>query len=271
MIEEFCGALPPAMEGGPWGAGSHPGRWWQPHGHCVLWEPWITWTWTICDIVIWASYLAIPLLLFWYLRRTHLVRLLPWIVPFILTCGMGHLFDAVAVWKPWYELVTAGRLSTALVSAASVIGLAYALPQLSLRRVDRAYQSVTVTEEAQEYVDSLLPLAAFVCSSDGGDLAVNTAYVALLGRDIEEVTGYQYLRHVHPDDREIAGARWRAYCLGQIATYKEQFRWDHPDQEMLLQVKGGHRTNGQHYGIVTDHTDKAKYQKLVEVAQNGME
>lgn len=265
MLNELCGRLPPG--GIPPIAQHQISQWWQPHGHCVLWEPWITWTWTICDLIIWASYLAIPLLLFWYLRRTHLVRLLPWIVPFIVACGIEHFFSAVAVWKPWYELVTASRLTNAIVSASSIAGLAYVLPHLCLQRVDRAFQFVTVSEEAQEYVDSLMPLAAFVCSSDGGDLVVNAAYVNLLGRDIDEVTGYEYLRHVHPDDRLTAGALWRAYCLGQITNYKERFRWDHPQGEMLLQVKGGHRPNGQHYGIVTNITDRLIHQKLLEVAE----
>ncbi len=254
-MDEFCGNTPPlAMAPGS--------GWWQPHGHCVVWEPLITWTWTICDLLIWASYLAIPMLLFRHLKGTRLIVLLPWTAPFIIACGMGHLWDALTVWRPWYGLVTASRIVTAVVSLASVVGLAYVLPRVTYR-LETALRDVTVGEEAQEFVDSLLPLAAFVCTPDGGDLAVNSAYTQMLGYSLDEVRGYLYLHHVYPEDREIAGDRWRAFCFGVIPAYRERFRWFHPEGLRHLEVKGTHRSNGQHYGIVTDRTDEVHHSRLM--------
>ena len=109
-------------------------------------------------------------------------------------------------------------------------------------------------------------------SQCGSDLAVNSAYRELLGRSMEEVRGYRYLAYVHPDDRAVAGDKWRAFCLGQVKEYVENFRWTHPRGEKTLQVKGGHRPNGQHYGIVTDLTDHLLYhEKLRKVKDYALE
>ncbi|MCA9776695.1 MAG: PAS domain-containing protein [Candidatus Eremiobacteraeota bacterium] len=225
-----------------------------------------------CHLVTGSSFLTMAILLTRHLHVSRQPKLLPWSIPFLMICGFSRLGEALFWSWPWQEFVLLTEVLTAAVSVASTAGLAYVLPDATEERVRTTLQEVTVSQEAQEYADSLLPLAAFVCSADGSDLAVNSAYRELLGRSMEEVRGYRYLAYVHPDDRAVAGDKWRAFCLGQVKEYVENFRWTHPRGEKTLQVKGGHRPNGQHYGIVTDLTDHLLYhEKLRKVKDYALE
>ncbi len=222
--------------------------WWQPHGHCVLWSPWITWTWTIADVLIWASYMAIPVLLWSNLKGTRLVGSLPWLVPFILACGFGHLWDAIAVWKPYYALVTAGRILTAIVSVASVIGLSRFLPAL---RDSHEVDLLSRQQEAQMFVDGLAE-AAFVSSRDGGNLAVNAAFESLLGTGLDGAGGYHWAQPVHLDDRDVYVTRWLDFVAGRRNSYRQRCRWKRPSDGkwITIETRGGRRSNGEFYGTV---------------------
>ena len=225
----------------------------------------------ICHLVTGTSFLVIAFLLYRHLRVSQQLKLLPWSLPFLLTGGLSRLGEA-AVGSAGQDIVMAIDIIAALVSLLSAAGLAHVLPQVTEERIQGTLYAISVSQEAQEFVDSLLPLAAFVCDADGGDLAINSAYRKLLGRNREEIRGYRYLAYVHPDDRAVAGDKWRAFCRGQINTYEETFRWHRPDDQISLRVQGGHRSNGQHYGIVTDLTDRIKHQrKLKEVADHALD
>ena len=226
----------------------------------------------ICHLVTGTSFLAISFILYRHLRVSRQPKLLPWSLPFLVACGLSRLGEVAALGYLWTNLFTGFQVLTATVCVLSAIGLAYALPQATFEREKGTLQEISVGQEAQEFVAGLLPLAAFVCDTDGGDLAINSAYRKLLGRNREEIRGYRYLAYVHPDDRAVAGDKWRAFCRGQINTYEETFRWHRPDDQISLRVQGGHRSNGQHYGIVTDLTDRLKHQrKLGEVSNNAMD
>lgn len=239
-MDDFCGvSLPPLANAA--------NQWWQPHGHCVIWDPWITWTWTICDLSIWACYMAIPCLLLWHLRGTRLGPLLPWVAPFVLACGMGHLWDAAAVWWPWYALVTASRVITAVISLLSVAGLAWFLP--SLRDSDEV-NLLSSQQEGQVFVDGLAE-AAFVSSKDGGNLAVNALFRDLLGVGLEETRGYGWAQPIVHEDRDRYVTRWLDFVEGRRERYREKIRWRRPDGEVIyVETRGGRRSSGQFYGTV---------------------
>ena len=58
----------------------------MPHGHCYLWQSDLIWLHVLCDAVIAASYMSIPFMLGYFMRRR---RDLPF-AAFIVSCGMTH-------------------------------------------------------------------------------------------------------------------------------------------------------------------------------------
>jgi hypothetical protein len=104
----------------------------MPHGHCILWTPWLLWPRVIADAVIAGSYYAIPLGMASYLRRKVTVsfRWLVWLyVGFIALCGTTHVFDVITIWWPIYVADTLVRVATAAVSVTTACLVAIYLPK----------------------------------------------------------------------------------------------------------------------------------------------
>src|SRR5262245_47937026 len=95
-------------------------------------EPANGWLHIISDVAIFGAYTAIPcVLLFFILRRRDIPFLkIFWLFgAFIFACGFGHLLEAVIFWHPVYRLSGVVKLSTAVVSWATVLALVQIVPQ----------------------------------------------------------------------------------------------------------------------------------------------
>lgn len=105
---------------------------WPPRWHCGRWTDFHGWLYIAADLLIWAAYAVIPLLLVRFIRRRNDVpfNALFWLFSlFIVACGTTHLLDAVMFYVPVYRLSGLARLFTALVSWGTVVGLIRALPK----------------------------------------------------------------------------------------------------------------------------------------------
>lgn len=104
-----------------------------PHGACYLWNPGVLWLNVVSDLVIALAYFAIPVLLFWLVRKRRDIGF-SWIIvafaAFILACGTTHLLGAWTVWHATYRLDGLVKAVTALVSIATAILMAPLLPGL---------------------------------------------------------------------------------------------------------------------------------------------
>jgi signal transduction histidine kinase len=109
----------------------------MPHGHCYLWTPELLWLMVGSDVLIAASYFAIPALLVYFLRRRPDVpfRQVFWLFgAFIVLCGLTHVVAVFTTWQPAYWLEGIVKLATAVVSLTTAVALVPILPQaLSLR------------------------------------------------------------------------------------------------------------------------------------------
>src|SRR5579884_2020532 len=94
-----------------------------PRRDCGAWTPALIGLHNISDMLIWLSYLAIPVVLFYFVRRR---RDLPfsWLILlfglFIVSCGFTHLMEVVMFYDPLYRLAGVIKLITAVVSVATV-------------------------------------------------------------------------------------------------------------------------------------------------------
>jgi signal transduction histidine kinase len=105
----------------------------QPHGFCMLWDPWVFWTHVAADGLIALSYVTIPIALIVLTRRRP--DLLPRPVAylfsaFILACGATHLLGVWTMWVPHYGLEGAVKAVTAVVSLVTAVALWPLLPRI---------------------------------------------------------------------------------------------------------------------------------------------
>lgn len=93
----------------------------MPHGHCVLWDTKILFPMVVAELVIFVSYIAIPVGIIWFLRQRKGLRtedkvVAGLFVSFIVLCGLSHLVGAWNYWHSNYILEMFIKLATAAVS-----------------------------------------------------------------------------------------------------------------------------------------------------------
>jgi len=102
------------------------------HGFCLLWEPWLIWTYAVADCLIGVAYFTIPLALavIAHKRRDLILRPLLWLfAAFILLCGTTHWLDVLTLWVPAYNLEALVKAATAVISIFTAVALWKLLPQ----------------------------------------------------------------------------------------------------------------------------------------------
>lgn len=105
-----------------------PERW-----HCGVWTQALGWLHIVSDLGIWSAYMAIPLILGYFVFRgtTPFPGILWLFVAFIGSCGIGHLIEAVIFWEPVYRLSGVWKGVTAVASWATVLALIPIIPRVS--------------------------------------------------------------------------------------------------------------------------------------------
>jgi PAS domain S-box-containing protein len=105
----------------------------MPHGYCYLWNTRLVWLHVVSDGLIALAYLAIPIVLVWFVRKR---RDLPfsWMFVlfgvFIVACGFTHMMEIWNLWHADYWLAGAIKAITAAASVATATLLARLMPRL---------------------------------------------------------------------------------------------------------------------------------------------
>ncbi|UES39004.1 sensor histidine kinase [Roseibium aggregatum] len=119
----------------------------MPHGYCLLWRPDLVAIHAISDALIAFAYIAIPLMIFGFLRKRPDIqgnsRKIGYLfIAFILACALTHLTALVTLWWPIYGAQGLIKLVTALVSVATAVVVWRVRPMLlaipSLKDLERA-------------------------------------------------------------------------------------------------------------------------------------
>ena len=104
----------------------------MPRWKCGMWNKSTGWVYILSDINIGISYLAIPIMMFFFVRKRKDVpfqRVFLLFSLFIIFCGLSHITDAVLFWTPVYRLNALILFVTALISTITVIALYKVLPK----------------------------------------------------------------------------------------------------------------------------------------------
>jgi hypothetical protein len=102
---------------------------------------------------VWSAYLAIPLVLGYFVARRRDVpfrRIFLLFTAFILACSTTHLMEAVIFWWPAYRLAGLLKFVTAVVSWATVVALVRVAPAaLAMRTPEELEREVAARRAAE--------------------------------------------------------------------------------------------------------------------------
>jgi len=222
-----------------------------PRQQCGHWTAGLVLLHNISDGVIWFSYMAIPVVLVYFVRRRRdfpFPKVFWMFGAFIVLCGLTHLMDVVMFTLPLYRLSGVVKLATAGVSISTFIALIPLLPvALALRGPKelealngRLEGEIAERRKAQEelagknaelrekegFARSLLesaPDAMVIVNRQGAIVLVNAQAERIFGYSREEILGKpveilvpEKFRARHPGHREgyAAGPKVRAMGSG---------------------------------------------------------
>ncbi len=104
-----------------------------PRWHCGTWSSGHGWLHILSDTAVFGAYTAIPVVLAFFVIRKRDIPFpkIFWLfAAFIFACGFGHLIEAIIFWQPVYRFAGVVKLTTAVVSWATVIALVPVVPQV---------------------------------------------------------------------------------------------------------------------------------------------
>ena len=125
----------------------------MPHGHCFLWQAGTLWLNVGSDALIAASYFAIPIALYYYVRQRKEEIPYVWMplmfAAFIFLCGGTHLMEIWTVWDPVYRAAGALKALTGVVSFATTLSLIWIMPRAMLLQTPRQLQIEVAARTAE--------------------------------------------------------------------------------------------------------------------------
>jgi PAS domain S-box-containing protein len=235
------------------------------HGYCLLWKPWLVVMHAGSDLLIFASYFAIPVAIWMFLRRRNDMEMRPLAILFalfILLCGLTHLLQMVTLWWPIYETQGFVKLATAVVSVITAFMIFPLIPRAlsipsprALHRANAGLQhevdahketlhslqqtrdelEMHVKERTDELEHAKARLEALVTASaqvfwsaapDGSVTQDSPSWRAFSGQTYDEWIGTGWLNAIHPDDREQTRHAWKE-AVRNRTTYNVDYRLKH--------------------------------------------
>lgn len=194
---------------------------WPPRWHCGKWSGFHGWLYIISDLLIWAAYFAIPIIIIrfiTYKKHQRFLRLYVLFAAFILACGATHFLDAVIFWIPVYRLSALLRAITAVVSWLTVFALVRTLPyafslkpakdlemEIDMRKIVEAElkeknKELDASRITFKNVFDYSSIGIALVSPQGNWLTVNQAVCNMLGYTQEELMKLTFQDITHAED-----------------------------------------------------------------------
>jgi PAS domain S-box-containing protein len=118
-------------------------------------QPFWGWLHIVSDVATWGAYVAIPLVIWGFVRHRRDVpfsRLFWLFGAFIFACGTVHLLEALLFWWPAYRLSGLVKFATAVVSWTAVVALVRVVPVALTLRYPRELEA-EIQERTQQFQD----------------------------------------------------------------------------------------------------------------------
>jgi PAS domain S-box-containing protein len=188
-----------------------------PRWHCGRWTEFHGWLYIISDLMIWAAYFAIPIIIVRYITRRQEARFQKvyfLFASFILACGTTHLLDAITFWYPAYRFSALVRFGTGVISWITVFNLVKLLPTaFSLKTAAQLEHEVLQRENAETQLQinydmlneaqEIAKLGHWKWDVKNDTLSWSDTMRKIYGSEIgTELTYAHYTDRLHPDDKE---------------------------------------------------------------------
>ncbi|HWB26179.1 MAG TPA: PAS domain S-box protein [Chitinophagaceae bacterium] len=219
---------------------------WPPRWHCGKWSDFHGWLYIISDLLIWAAYFAIPIIIIrfiTYKKHQQFIKLYFLFAAFILACGATHFLDAITFWFPVYRLSALMRAITAIVSWLTVFSLIKIVPlafslkspreletEIEMRKKAEAELQIKnqQLEESRKTFKSAFDYSTIgiaLVSPEGNWLTVNQALCDMLGYTEAELLKLTFQDITHPDDLAQDLAYVKQVLNKEIETYQMEKRY----------------------------------------------
>lgn len=260
-----------------------PARW-----YCGTWESFHGWLHIVSDVAVFLAYMAIPIVIYLFARRRKNVQfpmLFTLFCGFIFACGTVHLIEAVIFWFPIYRISAIVKLTTAVVSWATVIALVGVLPEAlklpSLKALNQKLESETVAlrqtkaqlsetleelKKSKKMTDAIIETigVAVVVINERGELVLENAASRKLTERVDGVPSATSWTN-YCDLRQKDGSSFEATEHPLMLAYKGQkidvatMMIGRPDESkpIFVQVKATplHHSDGNSFGCVVTLDD----------------
>jgi two-component system NtrC family sensor kinase len=131
-----------------------------PRRYCGPWTNGEILLHNISDAAIWLSYMAIPVVLIYFLRKKRGQVPFPKMIwmfgAFIILCGITHFMDIVMFYNPLYRLSGVVKALTAGVSLITAISLVPLVPKaLAMRTSEELEREIAERKQAETELEQL--------------------------------------------------------------------------------------------------------------------
>ena len=214
---------------------------------CGKWSTELIAIHNISDALIWLSYIAIPVVLVYFVRRRSDMPF-PWIFwlfgAFIVLCGTTHLMEVVMFYWPVYRLAGLIKFATAMVSVSTVIALVPITPvALSMRSpkelereiADRNRAEAALRESEERFRGTFENAAVGVAhgDADGRLLRVNEKLCDIIGYSREELLARSFQDVTHPDDLALNVELYMTLMRGESLSFSLEKRYIRKDGSLV--------------------------------------
>jgi len=165
----------------------------QPRQTCAGWWNELMYMHIGSDLVIWLSYMAIPIMLVYFIRKRpnvpfpHIFMLFG---AFIMACGTTHLLGALAFSYPMYRLDATVKIATALVSAATAITLIPSIPRfLALRSPEELEREIVERKSAEAKLHALNQTLEHRVQERTAQIELNSRELEFANQKLQKLTG----------------------------------------------------------------------------------
>lgn len=186
---------------------------------CGQWSELLGWTHVLADLLTWAAYTAIPVVLgvFALRRKDFPFKRIFWLFGiFIFACGTVHLIEAIIFWQPVYRLSAVIKVVTAIASWATVFALiplspkVLAMPALAARTETAERKAEELRQMEQQIRDHAERLRAVVETAVDAIITINAqGLIDSVNPAAEKMFGYRREEMVGQNVKMIMPAPYR--------------------------------------------------------------